>query len=136
MEKGMLMGTQPGIQGHVQLQSGPLYDLDNCNAWSCCTKPRDRLVTDVTARCQGPRNTNGMAVPWGDNRLTSVQGAKWAWFMILEFSWSYKGYLINVCVTQKKIKCVLLNFILLLCNDQECSCFRLTLYGIGSNSWI
>lgn len=45
----------------------------------------------LTLLGQGARNTNGMAELCGDNRLTSGQGARWAWFMILEFSWSYKG---------------------------------------------
>lgn len=77
-DKGMLVGIQPGIQGHVQMQSDPLYGLGYCNAWPCCTKPRGRLVTDITATCQGPRNSNGMAVLCGDNRLPSGRGARWA----------------------------------------------------------
>lgn len=71
MDKEILVGIQPGIQGHVQLQSGPQYYLDYCSARSCCTKPRDRLVTDLSG--QGPRNTNGMEVLCGGNRLTSGQ---------------------------------------------------------------
>lgn len=79
--KGMLVGIQPCIQEQVQLWRCPLYDLGYCDAWSRCTKPRNRLVTnssgEIAAGCQRPRNTKEMAVLSGRKRLVSGQRARW-----------------------------------------------------------
>lgn len=80
--KWMLVGIQPRIQEHVQLQRCPWYDLVCSDAWSRCTKPRNRLVTnssgEISARCQRTRNTKQMAGLFGHNRLVSGQRARWA----------------------------------------------------------
>lgn len=80
--KGMLVGVQPHIQEHVQLQRCPLNDLGYCHARSQYAKPRNRLVNnsagEITARYQRPRNTKEMAILSGHNRLVSDQRARWA----------------------------------------------------------
>lgn len=74
----------------------PSYDLGYSGTWPQCTETRSRngLVTgrsEITVRCQRPRNTNTVTIIPSHNRPAFGQKARCCWYVILVFSWSRKG---------------------------------------------